>query len=84
MKSMIPALIIGKMESLAATIAETYTNEKLSESGRVPMHKLFDMVAGTSSGSIVAAGVSFKSDNSNPMSGADISAFIVKNGEALF
>ena len=30
MKSMIPALIIGKMESLAATIAETYTNEKLS------------------------------------------------------
>jgi len=50
------------------------------------MHELFDMVAGTSSGSIVAAGVSFpsKDKTSTSMSGKDISAFIEKHGEALF
>jgi len=48
------------------------------------MHELFDMVAGTSSGSIVAAGVSFPSKDKTAMSGADISAFIEKHGEALF
>ena len=42
------------------------------------------MVAGTSSGSIVAAGVSFPSVDSKPMSGAEISKFIQTNGEALF
>jgi len=42
------------------------------------------MVAGTSSGSIVAAGVSFPSKDRKYMSGAEIAAFIKKHGEALF
>jgi len=42
------------------------------------------MVAGTSSGSIVAAGVSFPSVDNKPMGGEEIATFIKNHGEALF
>jgi patatin-like phospholipase/acyl hydrolase len=58
MKAMIPALVIEKMEGSAFGIASKDYSKFPNHNSGVHMSSLFDMTAGTSSGSMVAAGVS--------------------------
>ena len=94
MKSMIPALIIDHMELYAheyaqehwephSATASGYPTKGLSEK-KMHMSELFQLVAGTSSGSIVAAGVSYGTAGVPKLWGSDIADLFEKNGKDLF
>ena len=84
MKSLIPAVIIEKMETYAHTYAATKWTGFPSKDKKIHMSELFQLVAGTSSGSIVAAGVSYGKAGAPTMWGADIVAFFTTYGKDLF
>ena len=84
MRSIIPAEIIDNMESYAYTYAASKWTGFTSTDSKIHMSELFQLVAGTSSGSIVAAGVSYGSGGKPTMWGKDIVNFFAKNGKNLF
>ena len=84
MRSIIPAEIIDNMESNAYTYAASKWTGFTSTDSKIHMSELFQLVAGTSSGSIVAAGVSYGSGGKPTMWGKDIVNFFAKNGKNLF
>lgn len=84
MKSIIPAEIIDQMESYAYTYATSKWTGFKSKDSKIHMSELFQLVAGTSSGSIVAAGVSYGTAGVPLMWGKDIVSFFTKNGKNLF
>ena len=66
-KAQIPANVISKMESEAFTLADSiYSSfpdkKSKTSSTRINMSNIFDMITGTGSGSIVAAGLSYGKD----------------------
>jgi len=81
---MIPAIIIEKMEAYAHTYAASKWTGIPSTDDKIHMSDLFQLVAGTSSGSIVAAGVSYGKAGVPTMWGSDIVDFFTKNGKDLF
>ena len=93
---MIPALIIEKMETYAHTYAASKWQVESAvgkENGypstgntskKIHMSELFQLVAGTSSGSIVAAGVSYGDAGVPSLWASDIVAFFKKHGADLF
>ena len=84
MRSIIPAEIIDNMETYAYSYAATKWTGFSSKDSKIHMSELFQLVAGTSSGSIVAAGVSYGSAGKPAMWGKDIVSFFEKNGKNLF
>lgn len=84
MKSMIPAIIIENMETYAHTYAASKWTGFTSTGNKIHMSELFQLVAGTSSGSIVAAGVSYGKAGVPSLWGSDIVDFFKKNGKELF
>ena len=84
MRSIIPAEIIDNMETYAYSYAATKWTGFTSKDSKIHMSELFQLVAGTSSGSIVAAGVSYGKDGAPTMWGADIVAFFTTHGKDLF
>lgn len=72
------------MESYAHTYAASKWTGFKSTDNKIHMSELFQLVAGTSSGSIVAAGVSYGEKGVPTHWGSDIVALFKTNGKDLF
>src|SRR5437879_669145 len=49
-----------------------------------PLHKVFDLIAGTSTGGIIALGIGTIANGGSPYRPADLVAYYVENGPKIF
>ncbi|HYB60696.1 MAG TPA: CBASS cGAMP-activated phospholipase [Methylomirabilota bacterium] len=67
-RGIIPAIILGAFEKALAK----------------PLHKVFDLIAGTSTGGIIALGLGTKCKGDGPYTSGDLLELYVQNGPAIF